>query len=309
MADSSYWRKLADEFRALPLECKGLRADRYPITDETDEIDYWELDGTSTATALFDALARRAAIEIPDHPSTDLLTTWLEALVKRGGVILPQAVISKGKNPDGTPRPTRTIGSLYHVSEESANFCKKLESEALQAEAEEKQSNDPRSWPPLRAEFEVFKSLRDMQSGPREEIPEALVRDSLSRQLRIKPEEVTWEQIRHAVLGLLPHYKAITLMPTSGSQLDPHRNLRRKRKRKRKRKPSVPKETIAEQIQRLRKECNLTVEQLAALVGLDVRNVSRHVSGRTKPRLSSLAAYERVFSKALDRKVTIDKTP
>lgn len=309
MADSAFWRDLADQFRALPLECKMLRADRYPVDDETGELSHWQLSGTATATALVGALARRAASEIPNPPTPDLLETWLEVLIKRGDVRFHSQIISTGNNPDGTARPKQTIGSLYQLPEHSANYCKMLESEALQAEAEEKRRNDPKNWPPLRAEFEVFKSLRDMHSGPHEEIPEALVRDSISRQLGIKPEEVTWGQMRHAVSSLLPYYRAVRLVPTPGSQLDPHRNLRRKRKLKRKRKARpAPKETVAEQIQLLRKESNLTVDQLAEKVGLDARNVTRHLSGKTKPRLSNLAAYERVFSDTLDRKVTIKKT-
>jgi hypothetical protein len=309
MADSTFWRDLADQFRALPEEFALLRGDRHQ-TVGSDDPAQWELIGGISAKVHFEALARRAASAIPNPSSSDLLTAWLEALIQHADAEVDQKIIGTQHNPDGSVAGKRMTSSLYWLPASSVNYCKMLESEALQAEAEEKRRNDPKNWPRLRTEFEVFKSLRDMRSGPHEEIPEAFMRDSLLRQLGIKPEEVTWEQMRHAVSSLLPHYRAIRLMPTTGSQLDPHRDLRRKRKRKRKRKAGrTRKETVAEQIQRLRKECNLTVEQLAARVGLDVRNVTRHVSGQTKPRLSSLAEYERVFSEALDRKVTIDKTP
>jgi DNA-binding transcriptional regulator YiaG len=311
MADSSFWRDLADQFRALPLECKMLRADRYPVNDITDELSDWHLSGTATATALVDALARRAASEIPNPPTFDLLQAWLEVLIKRGGVRFHSQTISTGNNPDGTARPKRTIGSLYQLPEHSANYCKMLESEALQTEAEEKRRNDPKNWSRFRAEYEVFKKLRDMRTGPHEQVPEAFVRDAISRRLGIKPEEVTWEQIRHEVAALLPYYPAITLLPTPGSTLESLGNLpQMQKRRKRKRKSHLTrKETVAKQIQRLRTESNLTVDQLAEKVGLDVRNVTRHISGKTKPRLSNLAAYERVFSEALGRKVTIKKMP
>lgn len=305
MADSSFWRDLANQFRALPIECKSLRADRYPVDDITDELSHWELTGTATAEALVGALARRAALEIQDPLSSDLLAGWLEALIKRGGVEFHSQVISTGNNPDGTARPKRTIGSLYKLPEHSANYCKMLESEALQAEAEEKRRNDPKNWSPFRAEYGVFKKLRDMTTGPHEQVPETFVRDVISRRLGIKPEDVTWGQIRHEVTGLFPYYPAITVLPDPGSKLQPSSNLLR-RKRKRKSRPTH-KETVAEQIQRLRKESNLTVDELAEKVGVDVRNVTRHISGKTKPRLSNLAAYERVFSEALGRKVTIKK--
>jgi hypothetical protein len=311
MADSSFWRDLADKFRALPLECKMLRAERYPVDDETGELSYWQLTGTATAKALVDALARRAASEITSPPTSDLLEAWLEVLIKRGGVRFHSQTISTGNNPDGTARPKQTVGSLYELPEHSANYCKNLESEALQAEAEEKRQNDPRNWPPFRREYEVFKKLRDMRSGPHEQVPEALVRDAISRRLGTKPEEVTWEQIRREVTALLPYYPAITLLPTPGSKLEALGNLRQKQKRRKRKLKShlTRKETVAEQIQRFRIESNLTVDQLAGKVGLDVRNVTRHISGKTKPRLSNLAAYERIFSEALGRKVTIQKMP
>jgi len=307
MADSSFWRDLADQFRALPVECKMLRADRHPVDDITNELSHWQLTGTATAKALVDALARRCASEIANPPAPDLLEAWLEVLIKRGDVPFHSQIISTGNNPDGTARPKRTIGTLYELPEHSANYCKMLESEALQAEAEEKRRNDPKNWTPFRAEYEVFKRLRDMRSGPHEQVPEAFVRDAISRRLRIRPEEVTWEQIRHEVAALLPYYPAISLLPTS--KPNSRHNLRQK-KRRRKRKPHLAREeTVGAQIQRLRTESNLTVDQLAEKVGLDVRNVTRHISGKTRPRLSNLAAYERVFSEVLGRKVTIKKMP
>jgi DNA-binding transcriptional regulator YiaG len=311
MADSSFWRDLANQFRTLPVECKMLRADRYPVDDITDELSGWELTGTATAKALVDALARRAGSEIQAPLSSDLLAAWLEALIKRGGVQFSGQIITTGTNPDGTARPKQTIGSLYELPEHSANYCKMLESDALQSEAEEKRRNDPKNWPRFRAEYEVFKTLRDNMTGPHEQVPEAFVRDAISRKLGIKPEEVTWDQLRHEVAGLLPYYPAITLLPDPGSKLDLRGNLRRRRKRRRRSRKSHPtrKETVGQQIQRLRKESNLTVDQLAEKVGLDVRNVTRHISGKTKPRLSNLAAYERLFSEALGRKVTIEKMP
>src|SRR6266567_7909098 len=41
-----------------------------------------------------------------------------------------------------------------------------------------------------------------------------LVRTVLAQQYGIKPEEVTWKQIRSAVAELLPVYPAITLVPS-----------------------------------------------------------------------------------------------
>lgn len=68
-------------------------------------------------------------------------------------------------------------------------------------------------------------------------------------------------------------------------------------------------ETLGEQLDRLRKECRFTVEELAEKVGLDPTSVHRHLADKSVPHLSNLGAYERVFSKKLGRKIVIEKTP
>jgi hypothetical protein len=74
--------------------------------------------------------------------------------------------------------------------------------------------DDPKNWSPLRRRFEAFKKIKELITGPHEIIPEALVRDAIAEQLGIKPEEVTWQQIRFEVAGLLPYYPAITVVPS-----------------------------------------------------------------------------------------------
>ena len=67
----------------------------------------------------------------------------------------------------------------------------------------------------------------------------------------------------------------------------------------------TPVETIGAQIERLRLECRLTVEELAEVLGVEVRSVYRHRSGQSTPRPGHLAAYERLFSQRLERKVVL----
>ncbi len=74
--------------------------------------------------------------------------------------------------------------------------------------------DDPNNWSPLRRYFEAFKGIKKLLTGPHETIPEDLVRMVLAQQYGIKPEEVTWKQIRSAVAELLPVYPAITLVPS-----------------------------------------------------------------------------------------------
>ena len=62
------------------------------------------------------------------------------------------------------------------------------------------------------------------------------------------------------------------------------------------------------QIRRLREECRWTVETLASKIDRHPTTVSRNESDTLTPQATTLAAYERVFSKRLGRKIVIDKT-
>lgn len=70
---------------------------------------------------------------------------------------------------------------------------------------------------------------------------------------------------------------------------------------------TVGSNSVASQIEQLRVECRLTVEQLADKMKLEPRSVYRHLAG-TKPRIGHLGAYENVFSELLGRKVVISDT-
>ena len=67
--------------------------------------------------------------------------------------------------------------------------------------------------------------------------------------------------------------------------------------------------TVGDQIRRLREECRWTLPELAEEVNLDERTISRHESGESKPYARNISKYERVFSKRLSRKVLIDNLP
>jgi hypothetical protein len=69
-----------------------------------------------------------------------------------------------------------------------------------------------------------------------------------------------------------------------------------------------PSETAGQQIERLRTESHLTAEDLAEELGVTPRSIFRHLSGTVVPHGRHLAAYERVFSNRLQRRVVIRKT-
>jgi hypothetical protein len=63
---------------------------------------------------------------------------------------------------------------------------------------------------------------------------------------------------------------------------------------------------ISEQLDLLRKECRITVEELADAISLSARSVYRHLSGDAAPRGRQIIAYEKLFSKKLERLIRIE---
>ena len=102
----------------------------------------------------------------------------------------------------------------YRGSEEWRQF-----EDALLAVAEQVATashEDSSTAPPIVREWEAFKAIKKLMAGPHEEVPEAFLRNSISRELGIEPKDVTFSQIRHAVTALLPRYPAIRLVPSKG---------------------------------------------------------------------------------------------
>jgi len=223
MADSDFWHELAAQFLSLhsggpdPLWAQWQHELGTPVAD-----DMWRPSGPASLLAQFEPLARRGAMKIDRKGIPDLLHAWLEALASES---VNFGVHSHPiKEPGG---PSWMIGRIVRLCEASANYCKKLESAALQAEYEERQRSE-------------------------------------------RPE------------------------PQPAPQPE----------------PAAPKpESIGEQIRRLREECHLSEEELAEEVELDTRTVQRHEADDMKPQPRRIRAYEEIFSKLLNRKVVIQKTP
>lgn len=72
---------------------------------------------------------------------------------------------------------------------------------------------DPKNWSPLHQQVEAFNKIKELIEGPHQLIPESLLRRTLAEQYGCTPEEVTWQQIRFEVAGLLPYYPAIRVVP------------------------------------------------------------------------------------------------
>jgi hypothetical protein len=75
---------------------------------------------------------------------------------------------------------------------------------------------------------------------------------------------------------------------------------------KRQKRPKT--EPLKVQLAHLRKDCKLTVDQLAEAIDIETRSVYRHLRG-TIPRDEQLRAYERVFTEKLGQPITLTTTP
>jgi hypothetical protein len=208
MPTPEFWHDLAFQFRAL-LVLPTIRADWVFNVGSLNLTGEWELVGMNRSEQLqFEALARRAASGLKNAVATDALVAWLEALKADGRRFQEGSSIF-----DGNGVLQRLTGSIYDVCEASADFCSKLESEASQVEFEERQRNDPKNWSALRQWYEAFKSIKELHAMPPERIPESLVRQTIAKQYGITPEQVTIDQIKFEVSGLLSSYPHIEVIP------------------------------------------------------------------------------------------------
>jgi hypothetical protein len=311
MADSTFWRDLASQFQELH-DLHGTLGANWHYIVGSGVTGNWEFTGSASGSirSQFEALARRAAFEIATSDSSDLLTTWLETLRQnRCGFQLGELFIEK--KDDGSAGLNHQTGSIHDVCEASANFCRTLESRALQVEFEEKQQNDPQNWSLFRRQFEAFKSIKERRREPPERIPEEFARNTIAQIYDIKPEDVTRQQINFEVAGLLPFYHNIELIPAAPKQeSSPIPDTKSGDQTESKPIPaSSPEETIAAQLQRLRDECRWTIPELAEAAGIDPRTVDRHLAGKSNPYPRTISAYERAFGKHLKRQVVINKMP
>jgi hypothetical protein len=110
----------------------------------------------------------------------DSLGVWFEECGKAG---YPYRVSGQSNEVSSEDELAQSIynGYLDGMCEASAAFCKRLEAQAVQAEFEEKQRNDPRNWTQFRQRYEAFKKVRELRSEPPEQIPEEFVRQQIGK--------------------------------------------------------------------------------------------------------------------------------
>lgn len=188
MPSSDFWRDLSAQFLKLPDPGKELRAD-WAYQVGSGEIGDWTLTGIPNRFLKnqFEVLAKRGAMEIASDPSTELLIVWLEALRKDGSDF---RISSTGSSIDTViDRDVQLVfGSIFHICEASASFCKKQESRALQTEFNERHSSAPT--PPKTASpaLPATETVAEQISRLREEC--RLTVEELAEKIGVEPRSV-----------------------------------------------------------------------------------------------------------------------
>jgi hypothetical protein len=141
MADPTFWRDLADKFRALDpdgLLCADWKSERglpYVWSIRAKQL-IW---GGRDTQVQFEALARYGGAEVENpHHSRSLIDAWLDAVNKE----TESDTFGSGPE-DAEGKPTSTWGSIHRICQASATFCHILESRALDAEKEVPTSAKP----------------------------------------------------------------------------------------------------------------------------------------------------------------------
>jgi len=149
MADSAFWRDLAVQFSAL-------RDKRRLGAGGAND---------SMFISALETLAMRGASEIAVAGTSDLLHIWLEELRKQG---LPFQSSGQSNEVLSEAELGESIykGFTDGLCEASVTFCNRREAQAVQAEFEEKQRNNPRNWSQFRQQYEALKSVRELRSEP-----------------------------------------------------------------------------------------------------------------------------------------------
>jgi hypothetical protein len=118
MTESSFWRDLETQFRAIP---NRLHARRQYLIGSRDD-GGWELTGASDSLrAKFEVLAKRAAAKAVPGGS-NLLAAWLTILKRENRNSFPERYICE-LNSDGTKGPSYLLERIERICELSANLC------------------------------------------------------------------------------------------------------------------------------------------------------------------------------------------
>jgi hypothetical protein len=215
-------------------------------------------------------------IEVALH---DVDKRWWKELRK---FQVPTAVMGMFLGEDGPRPPKRPL----QLTIDLASYAQSL----FYAEASKYPQNDPRfrHWAMKlaeRLETRVMRIVKEIDAsyplmnldyqGLTEELMREVIRDALKQEMHEPP---ALHQQKH-ITGTVSKPSAI--VPMTPYLVEP----------------------INKQLQSLRSECRMTIEQIADSVHLTPRSVSRHLSGEAAPRPGHLTVYESLFTEKTGRKI------
>ena len=156
MADSSFWRNLAEKFSGLALILAALRADYYyTLGSGCAE---WKLRGAQGGSVIhFETLARRGASVLPHAIGSELLHVWLEAVKSVSGTFRLE-LCGIEQEADGSDGARHYTGTIVRVCEASAGYCREMENKAREAELRAGQQKAAQAEDPKVSETAQFRA-------------------------------------------------------------------------------------------------------------------------------------------------------
>jgi len=333
MADANFWRDLAARFRSLPNDDGIFRIDWIQIVGKPGI--RWKPLAAPETLASFEALARRAGFAL-DPNSDNFLFSWLSVLKEDSyGAQKPKEVMVLSLI-EGDETPDEIHGSIADPCGASAVRCSVLERAALNSKRGRinllpndtqnllsTEARDRLSRAFIASDTFLWQAQADIALKKLSDEEAAIELNTA----RLSKARLVLSAMRHeySQLGLsdseyrICMYREIEGACNSLELLDAQRRLLETElyfqsetsaspKTEQMEKPSDTPNAVGIQLNTLRLKCGLSIEALAAKVGLDPTNVSRHESGKSIPALRNISKYERIFSKLLNKQVVIDKT-
>jgi hypothetical protein len=80
--------------------------------------------------------------------------------------------------------------------------------------------DDPRNWPWVVQQWECFREIKCIQNGPRERMPESVLRVILSHHYEMEPEKVAPRHLYDSKADLIHHYRAAEFVPQPPARRD-----------------------------------------------------------------------------------------
>jgi hypothetical protein len=278
MDEPRAWRELADRFTQLYAGTPDKLYAGWISSAWNEQGDQWIILGVDDPAMLrqFKLAAERAALLL-GHAG-DGLSFWLDLLKQDSPSYNNSGGISR-TSVGGRLADNAETGIISALCTASAEYCYRLETLAITRERSK--------WVPVEG------------SGGASRSPDM---DALNERKRMAFKEAMYNSSENRAKREFEYKKKLQELEEADRSKQTGRESTREP-------PPLQPESIGFQLDSLRENCRLTIEQLAEKVGINIRTVQRHLADKSNPYPRHLTAYERVFSKLLSRKVVIKKMP